>query len=187
MIFRATTLQDAWLIEPEPRGDERGWFARTMCRDELESYNLTGDFVQQNASCSLYRGTLRGFHFQRPPHAEAKLIRCLRGSILDVIIDLREGSPSHLRHEAFELSDANRRQIYVPPGFAHAFLTLCDDVEVSYLVSARYTPEAEDGLRFDDPALGIDWPIPIEVISEKDATWALINHRDRPLLASTRW
>jgi dTDP-4-dehydrorhamnose 3,5-epimerase len=181
MIYRKTTLQDAWLIEIEPRGDERGFFARTMCRDEFAAHGMVSDYVQQNMSISARAGTLRGMHFQRAPNTEAKLVRCVRGAIVDVIVDLRSGSPSYLRHEAFELTALNRQQLYVPPGFAHSFQTLVDDVEVSYLVSAAYAPEAEGGLRYDDPLLGIAWPMPVAAISDKDARWPLLNADNRPI------
>lgn len=174
MIFHETTLEDAWLIEPELRGDERGSFARTMCRDEFARYGLATDYVQQNMSVSATAGTIRGMHFQRRPYTEAKLVRCVRGAILDVIVDLRTNSPTYLRHEGFELTAENHRQLYVPPGFAHAFQTLVDDIEVSYLVSAPYTPEAEGGVRYNDPLLGIKWPLPVSAISEKDANWPLL-------------
>lgn len=177
MKFRATTLQDARLIELEPRVDDRGVFARTMCVDELAAEGLCTSYVQQNMSISRHRGTVRGMHLQRPPHSEAKLIRCLRGAILDVIVDLRRGSSSFLQHQAFELTEDNWHQLYVPERFAHGFQTLTDDVEVTYLVSARYAPGMEIGLRFDDPALGIKWPLTVSVISDKDAGWPLLKDR----------
>ncbi len=177
MIYRETTLKDAWLIELEPRGDERGSFARSMCREEFLQHGMEGDYVQQNTSISAQRGTLRGLHYQIQPYAEAKLIRCIRGAILDVIVDLREDSPSYLKHEAFELTDRNRQQLYVPPGFAHSFQTLVDDAEVSYLVSSPYTPQAERGLRFNDERLGIIWPLPVSTMSDKDRAWPLIDER----------
>ena len=181
MIYKTTSLADAWLIEIEPRGDERGFFARTMCREEFAAHGMASDYVQQNMSTSAQAGTLRGLHFQRAPHAEAKLVRCLRGAIVDIIVDLRAASPSYLRHEAFELTAANRRQLYVPPGFAHSFQTLTDDTEVSYLVSAAYAPVAEGGLRYDDPALGITWPLPVTAISDKDSKWPLLKAGDAPI------
>ena len=145
-----------------------------MCRDEFARYGLVTDYVQQNMSVSATAGTIRGMHFQRPPYTEAKLVRCVRGAILDVIVDLRADSSTYLKHEGFELTAENHRQLYVPPGFAHAFQTLVDDIEVSYLVSAPYTPEAEGGVRYNDPMLGIKWPLPVTVISEKDANWPLL-------------
>lgn len=181
MLFHQTNLKDARLIELEPRGDERGFFARTMCRVEFERQGLLSDFVQQNTSFSAQRGTLRGLHYQRQPHAEAKLVRCLKGAIVDVIVDIRKDSETYLQHQLFELTDVNRHQLYVPPGFAHSFQTLTDDVEVSYLVSAAYHPEAECGLRYNDERLAIEWPIPPTVVSEKDASWSLISERNEAL------
>lgn len=180
MIFHPTTLPGAFIIELELRADARGSFARTMCRDEFAEHGLVTEFAQQNLSCSVHAGTLRGMHFQKPPYAEAKLIRCVRGAVLDVIVDLRPDSPSYMRHEAFELSAANRRQIYVPQGFAHGFQTLVDDVEMTYLISAPYTPAAEAGLRYDDPRLGIAWPRPVTVLSERDQRWPLLGDDTPP-------
>nr|WP_299242814.1 dTDP-4-dehydrorhamnose 3,5-epimerase [uncultured Halomonas sp.] len=175
MIFHETKLKDAWLIELEPRGDQRGFFARTMCKEEFARYGLLNDFVQQNTSFSAQKGTLRGLHYQMQPHGEAKLVRCLRGAIIDIIVDVRADSPTFLQHQQFELTDSNRSQLYVPPGFAHGFQTLGDDVEVSYLVSAAYSPQAERGLRYNDERLQIDWPLPVTVLSEKDEHWPLID------------
>ncbi|MBC7801197.1 MAG: dTDP-4-dehydrorhamnose 3,5-epimerase [Gemmatimonadaceae bacterium] len=184
MIFHKTTLSDAWLIEPERRGDERGFFARTMCQAEFAAHGLISGFVQQNMSASAQSGTLRGMHFQRAPFSEAKLVRCVRGRLLDVIVDLRAGSPSYMRHEAFELSAENGHQLYVPPGFAHSFMTLVDDVEVSYLVSSPYTPSSEGGLRYNDPALAIAWPRSVTTISDKDANWPLLEPGSAPIFAA---
>ena len=174
MIFHKTSLQDAFLIDLEKRGDDRGFFARTMCRQEFAAHGLDTEYVQQNTSFSAYKGTIRGMHYQLPPHTEAKLVRCIEGAIVDIIVDLRRDSPTYLKHEKFELTDANRRQLYVPRGFAHAFQAVSDDVEVSYLVSAAYTPAAERGVRFSDPRFGIEWPLPVTVISDKDANWPLL-------------
>lgn len=174
MIFTETTLKDAWLIDLQPRGDDRGMFARTFCRDEFAAHGMETSYVQQNMSVSAFKGTLRGMHFQRQPHAEVKVIRCVRGAILDVIVDMRPESPSYLKHEGFELTAENRRELYVPRGFAHGFMTLTDDVEVTYLVSAVYTPAAESGLRYDDPKLGISWPLEVTTISDKDRIWPLL-------------
>ncbi|MDQ7988867.1 MAG: dTDP-4-dehydrorhamnose 3,5-epimerase [Candidatus Dactylopiibacterium sp.] len=183
MIFHATTLQDAWLIDLEKRGDERGFFARTMCVEEFAARGMATRYVQQNMSCSAEKGTLRGMHFQRGEAAEAKLVRCLRGAIVDIIVDLRGASTTYLRHEAFMLDDDNQRQLYVPPGFAHAFQTLTPDVEVSYLVSSPYTPAAEGGLRYSDPLLGIRWPLTVSNISAKDAAWPLLERDAAPIFA----
>ncbi len=174
MKFHETGLKDAWLIEIEPHGDERGFFARTMCAREFEAHGLLTHFTQMNLSYSPYKGTLRGMHYQRAPDTEAKLTRCVRGAMLDVIVDLRGDSPTYLQHEGFELTAENRRQLYVPPGFAHSFVTLVDDVEVIYPVTAAYTPQAEGGVRYNDPLLGIRWPVDIVHVSDKDASWPLL-------------
>jgi dTDP-4-dehydrorhamnose 3,5-epimerase len=171
MLFHNTTLADAKLIDLEVRGDARGFFARTFCETEFAAQGLETRFVQQNASFSAQRGTLRGMHFQRGADAEVKLIRCVRGSILDVIIDLRPDSATFKRHEGFVLSAQNHRMLYAPRGFAHGFITLTDDVEVTYLVSAAYAPGAEAGVRYNDPAFGIDWPMAPTVMSDKDRHW----------------
>lgn len=171
MIIQATELEDAKLIALEPRGDARGMFARTMCAREFAPHGIVTDFVQQNMSVSAQKGTLRGMHRQLAPHEEGKLIRCVRGAIYDVIIDLRPDSSTFKRWQGFELTAANRLQLYAPPGFAHGFLTLCDDCEVTYLVSAYYEPGAESGVRFDDPAFGVEWPFAPSVVSDKDNAW----------------
>lgn len=180
MKFLPTQLNDAWLIETEGHGDERGFFARTMCDREFAAMGMLADFVQMNMSYSAKAGTLRGMHYQHGPFAEAKLVRCTRGAIWDVIVDLRGGSETYLRHQGFELSAANRRQLYVPPGFAHSFLTLEDEVEVFYPVTAPYTPSAERGVRFDDPALAIEWPTPITTVSAKDTGWPALEPARAP-------
>jgi dTDP-4-dehydrorhamnose 3,5-epimerase len=174
MIFHKTSLKDAWMIDLEKRGDDRGFFARTMCRVEFAAHGMDTEYVQQNTSFSVHRGTVRGMHYQLPPYTEAKLVRCIAGAIVDIIVDLRRESPTYLKHEPFELNQENRRQLYVPRGFAHAFQTVSDNVEVSYLVSAPYTPSAERGLRYNDPLLGIQWPLPATFVSQKDASWPLL-------------
>jgi len=171
MKFHQTTLKDAILIDLERRGDDRGFFARTFCVDEFAAQGLPTEFVQQNTSYSANKGTLRGMHFQRAPHGEDKLIRCLRGAIVDIIIDLRPDSPTFQKWEAFELNDENKRQLLVPKGFGHGFQTVSDHVEVTYLVSAKYTPSAEGGVRWNDPAFGIKWPLEPTEMSDKDKTW----------------
>jgi dTDP-4-dehydrorhamnose 3,5-epimerase len=171
MRFEETKLCDAWLIEAEPARDERGFFARTFCAREYAGKGLTTQFVQNSTSHSNVRGTLRGMHFQRAPHGEIKVVSCLRGALWDVIIDLRPGSPTYLQWQGFELSAANQRQLYVPEGFAHGFQTLCDDTRAGYLISAFYMPEAAAGVRHDDPAFAIEWPLPVSVISDKDRSW----------------
>jgi dTDP-4-dehydrorhamnose 3,5-epimerase len=171
LLFQKTRLKDAFIVDVEPRGDERGVFARTYCAKEFAAAGLTSLFVQQNMSSTTQKGTVRGMHLQRAPHAEAKLIRCTRGEIYDVIVDLRPDSPTYLQWEGFALSAANRRQVFVPQGFAHGFQTLTPDVEVSYLCSAYYQSDAEYGLRHDDPLIGIEWPAKVTIVSAKDQKW----------------
>ena len=171
MRFIETDLRGAWLIETLPVRDSRGFFARTFCARQFADHGLTARFVQNSTSQSVTRGTLRGMHFQRPPHAEAKVVSCLKGAIWDVIIDLRADSPTYRRWQGFELTAANRHQLYLPEGFAHGFQTLCDDAEVGYLISQFYEPLAAGGVRFDDPAFSIEWPLPVSVISDKDRAW----------------
>jgi dTDP-4-dehydrorhamnose 3,5-epimerase len=172
MRFCPTTLRDAYIIQPEPAHDNRGFFSRTFCADAFAERGLEVHYPQHSVSFSARKGTLRGLHFQREPHAEAKLIRCVRGAILDVIVDIRPDSSTYRQWQKFELSSANCHQLYIPRGFAHGFQTLRDDVEVSYLISTRYRPEFADGVRYDDPAFAIDWPLPITAISEKDLHWS---------------
>jgi dTDP-4-dehydrorhamnose 3,5-epimerase len=171
MQFHPTSLRDAWLIHLEPVRDSRGFFARTFCVGEFATRGLETNYPQHSISFSARAGTLRGMHYQRDPHSEVKLVRCLQGAIRDVIIDIRHDSPTYRRWDAFELSGTNRRQIYIPKGFAHGFQTLTDDVEVSYLISENYVPTSSTGIRYDDPTFGITWPFPITEISEKDLLW----------------
>lgn len=171
MIFQETGLPGAYLIHLEKKGDERGFFARAWCRREFEEHGLVTDLAQANVSVSSRRGTLRGLHFQVPPAAEAKIVRCTRGAIQDVILDLRPTSPTKGRWLRVQLTAANRTTLYVPEGFAHGFQTLTDDAEVFYLVSHPYSPEHERGVRYDDPAFGIPWPRPVTEISPKDRAW----------------
>lgn len=181
MIFHPTDLKDARLIELEPRGDERGFFARTFCREEFARHGLVADYAQMNTSYSAHKGTLRGMHYQRGEFVEAKLMRCIRGTILSIIVDLRGDSPTYLRHGLFELSAENRRQLYVPKGFSNAFLTLTDDAEVCYPASSPYTPQAEGGVRYDDPLLGIELPIAVTTVSDKDRNWPLLDPAAPPV------
>lgn len=171
MIFSETGLFGAFLIEPELLADERGFFARVWCRREFADNALATEFVQSSISFSRARGTLRGMHFQRAPHEEDKLIRCTRGGIHDVIVDLRPDSPTFLRHAEATLTADNRMMLYVPKGFAHGFLTLEDSTEVAYSMSEYHQPEYAGGVRWDDPALGIEWPIEVRVISERDRAY----------------
>jgi dTDP-4-dehydrorhamnose 3,5-epimerase len=171
MRFLSTPLAGAHLVELERRGDDRGFFARMFCEREFAEAGLESRFVQVNNSLSARAGTLRGLHYQLPPAAEVKLVRCIRGRLFDVIVDLRPQSPTYLKWFGAELNDENRLMMYVPRGFAHAILTLTDDTEALYLVSAFYAPAEERGLRWNDPAIGIAWPIAPVEISAKDAAW----------------
>ncbi len=171
MRFQETKLEGLWLIELEPVSDNRGFFVRTFCEREFVAHGLHTSFVQHSTSHTVARGSIRGMHFQRAPASEVKVVSCLKGAIYDVVIDLRASSPTHGRWQGFELSAENRRRLYIPVGFAHGFQTLTDDVEVGYLISEFYAPEAAAGVRFDDPAFGITWPQPVTVISDKDRNW----------------
>lgn len=174
MRFVPTPIAGVAVLELEERRDERGFFARSFCQDEFTAHGLQPDVLQCNLSYNVQAGTLRGMHYQLAPATEAKLVRCISGAIVDIIVDLRPGSPTFRQHVAVELSAANRRSLYVPPMFAHGFQTLVDHTEVLYQVSERYTPGQERGLRYDDPALGLTWPLPVTAISEKDAGWPLL-------------
>ena len=174
MQFVPTQLDGAFVIDLDMREDSRGYFARTFCQREFEEHGLNPFVAQCNMSFSRKQGTLRGMHYQTDDAAEAKLIRCVRGAIHDVIVDLRPNSPTYLQHVGVELNADNHRALYVPEGFAHGFLTLTDDVEVFYQVSAFYAPGKEQGLRYDDPAIAIQWPLPVTEISDKDAAWPLL-------------
>jgi len=171
MKFHPTTLNDCWLIELEPVRDQRGSFARTFCAREFFAWGLQTSFPQHSVSMTAKKGTVRGMHFQRDPDGEAKLVRCVRGRIFDAVVDIRPNSPTFGRWQGFELCMENGRQLYIPEGFAHGYQTLTDDVEVSYLISTFYVPEASWGIRHDDPAVQIAWPLPISVISDKDRSW----------------
>ncbi len=171
MIFSETTLPGVYVLEVERREDARGFFARTCCRDEFMRHGLPPAFVQSSVSFNRRRGTLRGMHFQRSPRAEGKLVRCTRGVMYDVVVDLRKDSRTFRRWIAIELSEDSRRSVYVPPGCAHGFQTLTDDVEVLYSMTEPYAPELADGVRWDDPAFGIHWPLQPPILSDRDATF----------------
>ena len=171
MLFTETPLAGAFVIDPERIADDRGFFARTYCEREFEAHGLTTRIAQTNLSYNPRRGTLRGMHLQRAPFAEAKLVRCTRGAIHDVIVDLRPGAPTFRAHFGVRLDADNRRMLYVPEGFAHGFLTLADDTEVSYQISQFYNPDFGTGVRWNDPAFGIAWPEEVRVIAERDRTY----------------
>jgi dTDP-4-dehydrorhamnose 3,5-epimerase len=171
VIFTETTLKGAFLIEAERREDERGFFARTWCQREFASHGLEKHWVQCSISFNRKKGTLRGMHYQAPPYEEAKLIRCTRGAIFDVIVDLRPQSPSFKHWVGLELTADNRRMLYIPEGFAHGFQTLADETEIFYQMSQFYAPEYASGVRWDDPALHIAWPTDERTISERDRSY----------------
>ncbi len=171
MIFTGLQLQGAFTIDPEALEDERGFFARTWCHREFEAHGLNPRLVQCSISFNKKRGTLRGMHYQVKPYQEAKLVRCCRGAIYDVIIDLRPDSLTFKRWQAFELTADSRRMLYVPEGFAHGFQTLEDKTEVFYQMSEFYAPECARGLRWNDPAFGIRWPSGDLIISERDRSY----------------
>lgn len=175
MIFRETRLPGAYVVELDRKEDPRGFFARGFCEKEFAERGLHTRMVQANFSYSARRGTIRGMHYQVPPASEPKLVRCIRGAVWDVIVDMRPGSPTYLRHFAIELSAQNRKALYIPDMFAHGNQALTDDVELFYQVGEFYTPGCERGARFDDPALGIEWPLPPTCISEKDAAWQMLD------------
>lgn len=172
MIFTKTPIAGAYLIDLEKRGDDRGFFARVFCRNEFGERDLDAEFVQINNSVSAERGTLRGLHYQLAPAEEVKVVRCIAGAMWDVILDIRPQSPTFGRWFGAELSATNRRMMYAPRGMAHGFVTLADDTEAFYLVSAFYAPERERGIRWNDPRFAIEWPVLAAVMSDKD--------RDRP-------
>lgn len=174
MIFKETSLQGVYIIDLELLKDDRGAFARTFCAQTFEERGLRPAVAQCNLSFNHKRGTLRGLHFQIPPAAETKLVRCTRGAIYDVVVDMRKASPTYLTHVGVELSAENRRSLYVPEWFAHGYQTLTENAEVIYQVGEFYTPGYERGLRYNDPKLAIDWPLPVSTISTKDATWPLL-------------
>jgi dTDP-4-dehydrorhamnose 3,5-epimerase len=171
MIFTETKLPGAFIIDIERREDERGFFARAFCQREFADHRLKPVIAQANIAFNRRKGALRGMHFQFPPSAETKLVRATRGAILDIIVDLRPESPTFLQHVAVELTADNHRALYVPERFAHGYQALADETETSYQVGEFYAPGTEGGLRHDDPRLGLRWPLPVAVISEKDAAW----------------
>jgi dTDP-4-dehydrorhamnose 3,5-epimerase len=175
MLFTETALKGAFIIDLELKHDSRGFFARTFCAREFEEHGLRPAVAQCNLSYNTEKGTLRGMHYLVPPAQETKLVRVTRGAIYDVIVDARPDSPTYLQHISVELTADNRRALYIPPLFAHGFQTLADDTEVFYQMSDFYVAGYERGLRHDDPALAIRWPLPISQISEKDSAWPLLS------------
>jgi dTDP-4-dehydrorhamnose 3,5-epimerase len=174
MLFTETKLKGAFIVDLEPREDSRGFFARTFCAKEFKDKGLVSHFVQCSVSLSHERGALRGLHYQLPPACEVKLVRCTAGALYDVIVDLRPDSPTYRQHIGVELTARNRRALYVPEMFAHGFQTLEDETEVFYQINAFFAPDKATGIRHDDSKLGITWPLPVAVISEKDTRWPLL-------------
>lgn len=168
MHFTPLRISGAWLIDIERHTDERGSFARSYCAREFAAHGMPVDFPQHSLSYNFRKGTLRGLHYQTPPHEEGKLVGCIRGAIFDVCVDLRADSPTYRQWEGFELSADNHRQLFIPKGCAHGFQTLTDDAEVNYRISEFHAPGAGAGVRYDDPAFGIVWPLPVSVISDRD-------------------
>lgn len=181
MIFHPLTLIGSYRIELDPMGDERGFFARLFCMEEFRFHGLVPEIVQINTSFSSEAGTVRGLHFQRAPFAESKLVRCVRGAIQDVIVDLRSGSEQFGHWEAVNLSAENRDMVYVPPGFAHGFQTLLPDTELLYIHSAAYNPNHEGGVAYNDPDIGINWSLPVVNLSPRDAALPRL-HKLEPLV-----
>jgi dTDP-4-dehydrorhamnose 3,5-epimerase len=174
MHFIPTKLEGAWMIETQPHVDDRGFFARTFCEEEFRSRGLVERFVQCNISWNQRSGTVRGLHYQLAPSSEVKLVRCTAGALLDVIVDLRRNSPTYLQSHSVELTAGNRLALYVPEMFAHGFQTLEDNTEVYYQMSEFYAPKLGRGLRYDDPKLGIHWPLSVSSISAQDLSWPLL-------------
>lgn len=168
MIFTETKLQGCYTIELDPFTDERGWFARYFCMDEFAQIGHTKEWLQMNHSCTYKKGSLRGMHFQLPPFSEIKLVRCIAGSVLDVIVDLRKDSKTFLQYFGTELSSSNKKMMYIPEGFAHGFQCLTDDCELLYHHTEYYKPNVEGGIKYDDPKINIQWPLAVTVISDRD-------------------
>lgn len=182
MIFQETKLSGAFVIDLDRRKDERGFFARTFCQREFAEHGLKPLIAQANVASNLRRGTLRGMHFQYPPAAETKLVRCTRGAVLDIIVDLRPESPTYLHHVAVELNEDNMRALYVPERFAHGYQTLCDNTDTSYQVGEFYAPSAEGGLMYNDADLGLEWPLPVSIISQKDQNFLPLREIEQTLM-----
>jgi dTDP-4-dehydrorhamnose 3,5-epimerase len=181
VIFTETKLKGAFIVDIERREDSRGFFARAFCQHEFAAHGLKPVIAQANIAFNRQKGTIRGMHFQFPPAAETKFVRATRGAIVDIIVDLRPESPTYLQHVAVELSEDNARAIYVPERFAHGYQVLRDGTETSYQVGEFYTPGAEGGLLYNDPRLGLKWPLPLTAISDKDRDWKSLEHQELQL------
>lgn len=175
MIFTETRLRGAFVIDLERREDSRGFFARTFCRHEFKAHGLEPVVAQASVAHNRLEGTVRGMHFQYPPAVETKLVRCTRGALLDIIVDLRPESPTYLEHVSVELNEDNQRALYVPERFAHGYQVLCDNTDATYSMGEFYTPNAEGGLKYNDPRLGLAWPLPVTLISDRDQSFPLLD------------
>jgi dTDP-4-dehydrorhamnose 3,5-epimerase len=171
MIFEETKLKGAFIVDIKRLEDERGFFARTYCHKEFSEHGMMFGVLQTNMSTNRVKGTLRGMHYQKNPYQETKFVRCIKGALYDVIVDLRPESPTYKEWIGVELSEDNQRAIFVPKDFAHGFITLIDDTTIFYMASQFYTPGAESGIRWNDPALRIEWPVKPQIISVKDSSW----------------
>lgn len=174
MIFTPTKLSGVYIIEPERHEDARGFFARTFCAREFDEHGLVREFVQCSISANRLRGTVRGMHYQLAPACEIKLVRCTSGAIYDVVVDLRRDSMTYLQHLGLELTARNQRALYIPEMLAHGYQTLADDTALFYQISEFYAPGKANGMRYDDPKLGIEWPLPAVMVSDKDLNWPLL-------------
>jgi dTDP-4-dehydrorhamnose 3,5-epimerase len=178
MIFTETFISGAWVIDPSLRQDDRGRFFRAWCKREFDEHGISFSAVQANMGLSVRKGTTRGMHFQVAPAPEAKLVRCTKGAIFDVVLDLRPASPTYLKWHGVELTADNARMLFVPEHCAHGYQTLEDNTEMHYMTSGYYTPEAVRGARFDDPAFALEWPLTATVVSEQDRNWPLFNRQE---------
>jgi dTDP-4-dehydrorhamnose 3,5-epimerase len=176
VIFDPTTIEGAFVVRIERHEDERGYFARTWCREEFAAKGILVEMVQASVSFNRLAGTLRGMHYTRQPAREAKLVRCGRGRIHDVIVDLRHDSATYMKHYCVVLDDRRHDALYIPQGIAHGFQTLVDDCEVSYMMTDAYRPDLAEGVRYNDPAFGIEWPMPVTCIAQRDRTYAPFRH-----------
>lgn len=178
LLVEKTGIEGLYIVSPKVYGDHRGWFTETYSKRKLEEAGLVADFVQDNHSFSAQKGTLRGMHFQLDPMSQTKLIRCSRGAVRDVVVDLRKSSPAYKKWFSIELTEENQKQLWIPKGFGHGFLTLTEDCEIQYKVDAYYSPEHDRSFRFDDPEIGIDWEVIDPVLSKKDLEAPLLRDSD---------
>lgn len=180
MVLCELPIRGAFIIRPEPQTDSRGFFARYWCKREFTAHGLNGDIVQCSIAFNRKRGTVRGLHYQAPPHAEVKLVRCTAGGIYDVLVDLRPGSDTYGKWFATDLTSRNHLMLYIPEEVAHGYQTLMDDTEVSYQMSAFHEPSAACGIRYDDPSIGAPWPLPVTIVSARDKAWPPFNRQFSP-------